>query len=131
MPPHGHVQVNSRAPRAAAICQRCGKAINHYKLSWQFQWAGLRLQNLGLLVCDHCKDAPQEQLRAKILTADPLPILNARPEPFTTTGFSYDESNIMVQPPPSLALGANQDGSQLLMPDGVTVMLMPDNPTGL
>jgi hypothetical protein len=33
-------------------------------------------------VCDRCLDTPQQQLRAIIVTADPLPIINARPEQF-------------------------------------------------
>lgn len=106
--------------------------FTHRTLRWQWDFAGTRLQNLRILVCDTgCEDVPQDQLRAKVISPDPLPIFNARPEPFTVTGFSYDESNIVVMPPPSIALGANQDGPQMLMPDGLTVMLMPDNPTGL
>lgn len=138
MRPHGHVKVNARAPRAAAICDRCGRPFNHENLSWQFDWAGLRLQNLSLLVCDRCYDEPQRQKGAKPVSADPLPILNARPEPFTLTGFGYDESNVMIMPTvyappfgsPPKKLWAT-DGVQMLMPDGVTVMLMPTNPSGL
>ena len=131
--PHGHVKVDARNPRAAGVCDRCGFMYNHGTMTWQFDWAGQRLQNLRILVCQKCLDVPQEQLRAKILPPDPLPIFNARPEPFTTTGYSYDESNIMCQPRtydhPNLwdAL----DGPNLLMPDGITTMLMPDNPGGL
>jgi hypothetical protein len=128
--PHGHARVSSINPQAAGICDRCGRLFTHAKLAWQFDYRSERLQNLRILVCSSCLDEPQEQLRARILSPDPVPIFNARPEPFTTTGFGYDESNIMVQPPPSLALGSATDGAELLMPDGATVMLMPDNPTG-
>ena len=129
--PHGHARVSSRRPQAAGICDRCGRLFTHSTLRFQFDWRGERLQNLRILVCDSgCYDEPQEQLRARILSPDPLPIFNARPEPFTLTGFSYDESNIMSMPPPSIALGSAIDGAQMAMPDGVTVMLMPDNPTG-
>jgi hypothetical protein len=136
--PHGRAQINARAPRALAICDRCGFLTNHDKLSWQFDWAGLRLQNLRILVCDRCYDEPQRQKGAKPVSPDPLPIYNARPEPFTVTGFGYDESNIMEQPtiyyppfgsPPRKPWAA--DGLQMLMPDGVTVMLMPTNPSGV
>lgn len=126
MRPHGHVRVNSRSPRAAGICDRCGFPYQHNTLRWQWDFAGLRLQNLKILVCSRCYDTPNRQIGAKPVSPDPLPILNARPEPFTATGFSYDESNIMEQP---FSLGL--DGVQLLMPDGVTVLLMPTNPTGL
>ena len=131
--PHGHVKVDARNPRAAGVCDRCGRMFNHNRLTWQFDWAGERLQNLRILVCSPCLDVPQEQLRAKILSPDPLPIFNARPEPFTTTGFGYDESDIMEMPRTygSPDFWDATDGAQILMPDGVTVMLMPSNPTGL
>ncbi len=129
--PHGHAAVSARSPRASAICDRCSRLTNHYKLRWQYEWRGERLQNIRILVCDHCYDEPQEQLRARILAPDPTPIANARPEPFTTTGFSYDESNIMTEPPISgLPFGTANDGPQMLAPDGSTAMLMPDNPSG-
>jgi hypothetical protein len=104
---------------------------NHQDLNWQWQWAGLRLQNLRFLVCDRCLDIPQVQLKARIIPADPVPIMNARPEPFTLTGFGYDESNIMTMPTPSgLPFNSPQDGLQMAMPDGVTLMLNSDNPPG-
>lgn len=127
---HGHARVSSRRPSAAGVCDRCGRLFTHSTLRFQFDWRGERLQNLRILVCDSgCYDEPQEQLRARILAPDPIPIPNARPEPFTFTGFSYDESNIMVQPS-AWFVGSPVDGAQLLMPDAATVMLMPDNPTG-
>jgi hypothetical protein len=121
---------------------------NHSDLRWQWDWAGAQLINKRILVCDECLDVPQEQLRAKILSADPIPIWNARPEPFTVNGFSYDESNIMCMPRGSAGdfssdfnadfwgqsgwpTADNVEGPQMLMPDGVTVMLMPNNPEGL
>jgi hypothetical protein len=124
MRPHGRVSVNAGNPRAAGRCDRCGFLYNLHTFNWQYQWAGLRLQNLRILVCDRCLDRPQRQLGAKIIPPDPVPIPNARPEPFTFTGFSYDESNIIELPFTGI------DGVQLLMPDGVTVILMPDNPSG-
>jgi hypothetical protein len=100
-------------------------------------------------VCSSCYDKPQRQLGAKILSPDPLPIYNARPEPFTTTGFGYEQSNVMSQPngnpgwPAGFSDGFSDgfangaapqgfdgDGPQMTMPDG-TLMLMPDNPPGV
>ena len=126
--PHARVKVSAQNPRAAGVCDRCGIPTNHYNLRWQFDWTGLRLQNLRLLVCERCEDLPQRQLGAKILSPDPLPIFNARPEPFTTTGFGYDESNVMTQPDPT-TFGSAVNGLEMTMPDG-TVMLAPDNPPG-
>jgi hypothetical protein len=131
--PHGRAHVSARNPRAVGICDRCSLLYNHYDLTWQFDWAGVRLQNLRILVCRSCLDDPQQQLRAKILTPDPIPIWNARPEPFTFTGFSYQESNIMCQPTP---LGSPPNtwplmsGLVMAMPGGQTFMLMPTGSDG-
>jgi hypothetical protein len=38
--------------------------------------------NTRILVCNRCFDKPQQQLRAIIIPADPLPIRNPRVEPF-------------------------------------------------
>jgi len=149
--PHGHVKVNARSPRAAGVCDRCGRIFQHNTLRFQFDFSGLRLQNLRILVCDAgCYDVPQRQLGAKILSPDPLPIFNARPEPFTTTGLSYQETNTMCSPPSQFtggdfssdfnndfsgggdpSLGLQGDGPQMTMPDGTTLMVMPANPPGI
>lgn len=83
----GHARTSLTQPRAFAVCDRCARWWNHYRLRWQFDWRGQALQNTRLLVCPECYDRPQQQLRATILPADPLPIRNPRPEPF-----SIDES---------------------------------------
>lgn len=127
--PHGRARVNARSPRAAAICDRTGFLLNHEDLVWQYEWSGTRLQNLRLLVGKRYLDVPQRQLGAKSLPPDPIPIWNARPEPFTFTGYSYQESNIMTQPSPT-AMGANASGLVMAMPGGQTFMLMPANPDG-
>ncbi len=72
--------VSRSHPRAHAICDRCGFRYNHDELQWQHQWAGTKLQNLRILVCQSCLDVPQEQLRTIILPADPVPIKDPRPE---------------------------------------------------
>jgi hypothetical protein len=52
-------------------------------LRWQYDWRGNSLQNIRLLVCNKCLDKPQEQLRTIRLPPDPLPVANARVEPYT------------------------------------------------
>ena len=94
--PHGHVRVSARDPRAAAICDRCGFAYNHDRLVFQYDFRSEILQNLRILVCPRCEDVPQEQLRARILSPDPIPIFNARPEPFAPSGVNYDETNYIT-----------------------------------
>jgi hypothetical protein len=43
----------------------------------------MQLQNIKVLVCTvTCLDKPQEQFRTIILPPDPMPVLNARPEPY-------------------------------------------------
>jgi hypothetical protein len=79
---HGRAKVSSSRPQAFAVCDRCGIWHSHVDLHWQSQWSGVKLQNLRLLVCDRCLDVPQEQLKARILPPDPLPIRNPRPEYF-------------------------------------------------
>ena len=78
----GRARTSIRRPQAFAVCDRCGMWNNHYKLAWQFQWAGTGLVNQRILVCPPCLDRPSQQLRAIIIPADPVPIRNPRTEPF-------------------------------------------------
>ncbi|HVT27664.1 MAG TPA: hypothetical protein VHE81_06560 [Lacipirellulaceae bacterium] len=78
--PHGRAEVDPRQPEAFGVCDRCGCLYNLDRLHWQYQFAGVGLVNLNLLVCRPCLDVPQPQLTATILPPDPDPIFNARPE---------------------------------------------------
>lgn len=78
----GRAKTSASSPQAHAICDRCGFRYNHVDLTWQFDWAGASLINKRLLVCRTCLDKPQEQLRAIIVPADPMPIANPRVEFF-------------------------------------------------
>lgn len=89
MRPHGRARVSSRNPQAFAICDRCGFLHNHNRLQWQFDWAGASLINKRILVCDTCLDTPQQQLRAIILPADPVPILNPRVQNYVDASTDY------------------------------------------
>ncbi len=80
MRPHGKAQINARLPRALGICDRCGGMYNHQQLSWQYFWAGPRLQNARILCCESCLDVPNENIRTIVLPPDPIPIQNPRPE---------------------------------------------------
>ena len=75
---HGRASVSSRNPQAFAICDNCGFLFNHTDLRWQLDWAGNKLINKRQLVCRRCNDTPQSQLRAIVLPADPVPIMNPR-----------------------------------------------------
>ena len=95
MRPHGRARVSSRNPRAFAICDRCGFLYNHINLQWQYDWAGASLINRRILVCDECLDTPQQQLRAIVVPADPVPILNPRVQDYVTaeTNYRYTQGN--------------------------------------
>src|SRR4029077_5841619 len=85
----GRAKTSSTNPEAHAICDRCGFRYNFNSLQWQFDWRGPTLQNLRILVCDICLDTPQDQLRAITLPADPVPIINARPELYPQDSTDY------------------------------------------
>ena len=80
----GRARTSERNPQAHAICDRCGFRFNHVNLQWQFDWAGASLINKRILVCNPCNDTPQNQLRAIIVPADPVPIMNPRTQDFVT-----------------------------------------------
>jgi len=84
----GRARTSARNPQAFAICDRCALWYNHVNLKWQYDWAGASLINKRILVCDTCYDEPQNQLRAIILPADPVPIINPRVEPY-----AWDETD--------------------------------------
>ncbi len=85
MRPHGRAGIDPRSPRALGICQRCGAMYNHDQLRWQMQYAGMRIVNLRILVCQSCYDEPQIQLRTILLPPDPVPIEYPSPEVYTAT----------------------------------------------
>jgi hypothetical protein len=94
----GRASTSPKNPRAHAICDRCGFRYNHINLRWQYDWRGASLQNIRLLVCNTCYDAPQEQLRAIVVPADPVPIVNPRVQDFVTaeTNTRYTSGTSLV-----------------------------------
>lgn len=77
---HGRAEVDPQRPEAWGVCDRCGIWYGLNDLNWQYQFAGVGLVNLNLLVCRPCMDIPQPQLTALIIPPDPEPIMDARPE---------------------------------------------------
>jgi hypothetical protein len=80
----GRARISARNPRAAGVCDRCGGVFNHVDLRFQFDWRGTALMNTRLLVCQRCEDMPQNQLRAVVIPADPMPIMNPRTQDYVT-----------------------------------------------
>tara|TARA_R110000868_G_scaffold176318_4_gene413891 strand:+ start:1608 stop:2342 length:735 start_codon:yes stop_codon:yes gene_type:complete len=78
----GRARTDPKNPRAFSICDRCALWYNHVNLNFQYDWAGAALVNKRILVCNTCYDTPQEQLRAIVIPADPVPIVNPRVEPY-------------------------------------------------
>ena len=90
MRPHGRARVSITKPQAFAVCDRCGFWYNHVDLVWQFDYAGAGLINKRILVCRRtCLDVPQNQLRAIVVPADPVPVLNARVQDFVDAQTDY------------------------------------------
>lgn len=85
-------QVDPENPRAEGICQRCGFRFNLDNLAWQYAYNGsLQPQNLRILVCQRgtCNDPLNPQDTPNILPPDPLPVFNARPEPYVLDETSW------------------------------------------
>jgi hypothetical protein len=83
MRPHPkRTSTNPQRPEAWATSDRAGWVGNHRNMCWQYEWAGLKLINLKILVYPDELDKPQRQLGTIILPPDPLPIMNARPEQY-------------------------------------------------
>jgi hypothetical protein len=89
MRPHGRAKVSTRSPDPFAICDGCGFLYNHSELRFQLQWSGNKLVNLRQLVCRRCNDIPQTQLRAIVLPADPMPIMNPRVQNYQAASTDY------------------------------------------
>ena len=137
MRPHGRAQVSSRNPRAFGICDRCGFLYNHNRLQWQMDWAGASLINKRVLVCDTCLDVPQQQLRAIVLPADPIPIQNPRTQDYATAETNYRSTsgqNTVNQrtgiPVPGTQQRITSDGyivgGDLLLENGVYFLVQED-----
>lgn len=110
--PHGRATTDSASPRAWGVCDRCGFLFNHHILSWEYDWRGPRIQNSRFLVCPSCMDAYQQNgQRTIIIPADPVPIVNARPEYYV--GDDNPLSGLGANPNPSLWQFGTQIGTMV------------------
>lgn len=114
----GRARISASSPRALASCQRCGFIYNLIDLRFQMEWQGTQLQNLQYLVCDDCYDIPQQQLRTILIPPDPVPVMNPRPEPYSSEVPTYlsteDSLDHLVtegaNPQPLVTEGIQPDG---------------------
>lgn len=109
MRPHGRAKVSTRSPDPFAICDSCGFLYNHSELRFQLQWSGNKLVNLKQLVCRRCNDIPQTQLRAIVLPADPMPVLNPRVQNYqaATTDYRATSGQNTVNPTTGIPIPGN------------------------
>lgn len=86
----GRARTNPKSPAAHSICDRCGFRYNFVDLRVQYEWRGPILGPIGkIYVCDRCYDTPQENVRTIVLPADPVPIIDARPELYPQDSTTY------------------------------------------
>jgi hypothetical protein len=97
----GRARVSASSPQAAGVCDRCGFVYQHCTLQFQYDWAGASMINKRILVCRMCYDDPQTQLRAIVVPADPMPIINPRIQDFvtaeTSTRFTSGQNTVNAQ----------------------------------
>lgn len=128
--PHGHAYANPSAPSAWGRCDRCGFIYLHRQLRFQFDYRGPRLANLRILVCEKCYDKPQAQLKPLLITQDPIPVLNARPEDynFANSG-TISEPGFTINYPTGIPVPTD---SELVTEDGDNLNTQPiGNPAHL
>lgn len=101
-------EVDPDNPRAEGICDRCGMRWNLDRLQWQYSYQGaFSPMNTRYLVCPNHVDPLNPQDQAYILPPDPLPVFNARPEPYT-----LDETSWLTTEDDSIL--ATEDGDQFI-----------------
>lgn len=95
-----NAEVDADSPRAWGVCDRCGFVWNLHKMQFQYAYQGsTQPQNTNFVVCDRCLDPLDPQSMPYILPPDPMPVYNARPEPYTldeTSWMSTPEGDILT-----------------------------------
>ena len=87
--------------------------------AFQFDYRGLALQNLRILVCQVCLDKPQPQLKPIIIGPDPIPVRDPRPGFAAWQMGSTAPVNVLelvdgdLFPPPPPAYGFYDNGGVL------------------
>ena len=85
----GRARTSSSRPEAFGVCQRCGIWYQRRELRNQMAWRGAAILPTWVFVCQRCYDVPNEQDRAFIPPADPIPIQLALPEDFNAASADY------------------------------------------
>jgi hypothetical protein len=99
-------------------------------LKWQYDWAGASLINKRILVCNTCYDEPQEQLRAIIVPADPMPIINPRVQDFVTAEQNTRVTSGQNTVDPVTGIPIINGDTRITQNDGVRVTQQTGEPPG-
>lgn len=78
----GKARVSATNPRAFGLCDCCSFQYNLCDLTYQYQYAGQKLQNTHLRVCRTCLDIPNHRFNPYAIPADPAPVYDPRLENF-------------------------------------------------
>lgn len=90
---------DATSPEAWAVDDRSGMVFNRARLRWQYYWRGNMLQRIPILVSEKNYDKPNQQARAKVLSPDPLPIRDPRPENFVSEMYGGLSAAQSADPP--------------------------------
>lgn len=96
----GRARTSASNPRTFGVCDRCGTWYNRQDMKNQVEWRGTALLPLYIYVCSRCYDVPQANIRAIVLPADPMPIIQPRIEPFLNdeTDFRVTAAAPLIDP---------------------------------
>jgi len=112
-------------PRAWGVCDRCSRTWNLDKLKFQFDYRGTSTPvNIRVLCCPTCLDIPNPQLTPNVLSPDPAPIFNARPEPYTV-----DETDWFGTEPAFRSDGAGASDSDIITTQDGNPLTLENNPS--
>lgn len=72
------------------MCDRCGGVFSLGDLQYQYEWAGQKLINKRLRVCQKCMDVPSNAFRTIRIPPDPVPVRDPRPQDYSVTDTPAD-----------------------------------------
>jgi hypothetical protein len=99
-------------------------------LSWQFDWAGASLINKRILVCETCNDKPQNQLRAIVVPADPVPIQNPRTQDYVAASTDQRQTSGQNTIDPTTGIPIPGGDTRVTQDDQVRVTQQTGEPPG-
>jgi hypothetical protein len=88
------------------------------------------MMNIRLLVCDTCYDMPQEQLRAIVIPADPIPIQNPRTQDFVTAETNTRATSGQNTVDPETGIPVINGDTRITQDDKVRVTQQTGEPPG-